>query len=76
MLRSDPEIATSAGHHSVLQLQGSDEYVIAYHRRPLSETDRDHRVVCLDRLSFADDGGIEPVKMTDEGMRALSRPRN
>lgn len=68
VLRSDPAVATSAGHHSILRLPGTDEYVIAYHRRPLGETDRDHRVVCLDRVFFAQDGGIEPVRMTHEGV--------
>jgi beta-xylosidase len=64
VLQSDPEIATSAGHHSVLRLPNSDSYVIAYHRRPLEETNRHHRVTCLDEMRFAVDGTIEPVRMT------------
>lgn len=64
VLQSDPAVATSAGHHSVLQIPGTDEWYICYHRRPLTETDRDHRVVCLDRMYFDANGDIVPVKMT------------
>jgi beta-xylosidase len=70
VLVSNPEIATSAGHHSVLKLPGSEEYVIAYHRRPLEETDRDHRVSCLDPMHFRPDGTIKPVVLSHEGVRA------
>ena len=70
VLRNDPRIATSAGHHSVLALPGGDEHVIAYHRRPLGDRDANHRVVCLDRLVFNADGTIAPVVMTNEGVDA------
>jgi hypothetical protein len=52
VLQSDPKVATSAGHHSVLQVPDVDEWLIVYHRRPLGETDRDRRVVCIDHLEF------------------------
>ena len=64
ILRGDPELGTSAGHHSVLKLPDSDNYVIAYHRRPVGETNRHHRVTCIDTLTFRLDGSIEPVKIT------------
>ncbi|WP_373518050.1 family 43 glycosylhydrolase [Pricia sp.] len=32
--------------------------------------DRDHRVVCLDRMEFNDDGTVKPVKMTFKGISA------
>lgn len=70
ILGTDPKIAKGPGHHSVLQLPGTDEYVICYHRRPLDETDANARVVCLDRLIFNPDGTIQTVKMTNEGVRA------
>ncbi len=69
ILESDPEIATSAGHHSVLQLPGTDDWIIAYHRRPLGETARDHRVTCLEAMRFDDGGDILPVRLTHEGVR-------
>lgn len=68
ILQQDEAVATSAGHHGVLQIPGTDEWYIVYHRRPLSETDRNHRVVCIDRMTFADNGEIEPVVMTFEGV--------
>jgi beta-xylosidase len=68
VLASNPEVATSAGHHSVLQIPGSDEWLIAYHRRPLGETDRDRRVVCLERMEFDGEGRILPVELTHCGV--------
>ncbi len=68
ILSQDPTVATGAGHHSVLHVNETDEYFIVYHRRPLGETDGNHRVVCIDRMVFDADGTIEPVKMTFEGV--------
>lgn len=72
ILQQDPSIATGAGHHSVIQIPGKDEYYIIYHRRPLTETDGNSRETCIDRLVFREDGTIEPVHMTKEGVQ--SRP--
>ncbi|MCM1111050.1 MAG: glycoside hydrolase family 43 protein [Clostridium sp.] len=68
ILQSDPEVATSAGHHSVIQIPGCDEYYIVYHRRPLGDDGRDHRQTCIDPLRFNADGTIAPVKITFEGV--------
>ncbi|MEZ6319277.1 MAG: glycoside hydrolase family 43 protein [Phycisphaerales bacterium] len=73
ILAQDPAVATGAGHHSALRV-ADDEWVIVYHRRPLAETDRNHRVVCLDRLTFADDGLINPVRIGFEGVPASHAP--
>ena len=70
ILQQDPEVATGAGHHSVVHAQGADTWYIVYHRRPLGETDRNHRVVCIDELRFTPDGRIEPVRITREGVEA------
>ena len=70
ILQQDSEVATGAGHHSVLHAPGADTWYIVYHRRPLGETDRNHRVVCIDQLRFLPDGRIEPVQITFEGVRA------
>jgi len=70
ILKQDPEVATGAGHHSVIFVPGSDTYYIVYHRRPLGETDGNHRVVCIDRMYFDEEGRIEPVKITFEGVDA------
>ena len=69
VLENDFSVATSAGHHSVLQLPGTDDsWVVCYHRRPLGETDANHRVTCLERLEFRSDGTIKPVRLTFEGV--------
>jgi beta-xylosidase len=68
ILQQDPAVATGAGHHSVLHAPGSDKWYIVYHRRPLGETDRNHRVVCIDELRFSLDGRILPVVITREGV--------
>lgn len=70
ILQSDPDIATGAGHNSVINVPGTDEWYIVYHRRPIPNEGRDHRVTCIDRLVFRADDGIEPVKMTVEGVAA------
>jgi beta-xylosidase len=70
ILQQDPQVATGAGHHSVIHPPGTSDYYIVYHRRPLGETDGNHRVVCIDRLTFDDQGNIEPVKITFEGVKA------
>jgi beta-xylosidase len=71
ILQQDPAVATGAGHHSVIQLPGKDQYYIVYHRRPLGETDGNHRVVCVDRMEFDAQGLIKPVKITFEGVAAV-----
>jgi hypothetical protein len=68
ILQQDPDVATGAGHHSVLHAPGSDRWYIVYHRRPLGETDRNHRVVCIDVLHFDDAGAIQPVRITAAGV--------
>lgn len=71
ILEQDPKVATGAGHHSVIQLPGSDACFIVYHRRPLGETDGNHRVVCIERLEFDEQGFIKPVRLTFEGVEAI-----
>ena len=68
ILGTDPEVAKGAGHHSVLTIPGTDEHYICYHRRPLEETHANHRVTCIDRLIFEEDGTIRPVKLTFDGV--------
>lgn len=70
ILEQDENIATSAGHHSVMHAPGTEDYFIVYHRRPKGITARDHRVTCIDRMTFDENGFINPVKMTFEGVPA------
>ena len=74
VLQQDPSVATGAGHHSVVNVPGTDEWYIVYHRRPLSETSANNRVTCIDHMEFDEDGFIKPVKITFEGVNP--RPLN
>jgi beta-xylosidase len=69
ILQQDSTVATGAGHHSVLR-SPSDKWYIVYHRRPLGETDRNHRVVSIDELRFDARGLIQPVVITKAGVPA------
>ena len=68
ILQQDPKIATGAGHHSVIQVPGKDEWYIVYHRRPLTETDGNSRETCIDKMYFDEHGMIKPVIITKEGV--------
>jgi len=68
VLESNPEIATGAGHHSVLNIPDTEDWYMVYHRRPIPNEDRDHRVTCIDKMQFDENGFILPVKMTFEGV--------
>jgi len=70
ILSQDPEVATGSGHHSVINVPNTDEWYIVYHRRPIPNKGRDHRVTCIDNLEFNEDGTIKPVKITFEGVEA------
>jgi len=69
ILQQDSTVATGAGHHSVLHVPGSNKWYIVYHRRPLGETDGNHRVTCIDELLFDSKGFIQPVKITKAGVQ-------
>lgn len=71
ILQQDPKIATGAGHHSVLQLPGKDEWYIVYHRRPLTETDGNSRQVCIENMYFDENGKIKPVVLSMEGVHGV-----
>lgn len=69
ILKQDPAVATGAGHHSVIHDKKEDLWYIVYHRRPLGEKDGNHRVTCIDMMTFDKDGLINPVKITNEGVK-------
>ena len=74
ILEQDPAIACGAGHHSVIQVPGRDEWYIVYHRRPLNETAASSRETCIDRMYFDAEGHIVPVRMTRKGVEARPIP--
>lgn len=68
ILKQDPDVATGAGHHSVIHIPNTDDYYIIYHRRPLGDTKGNHRHTCIDRMYFDENGFIKPVKITFTGV--------
>ncbi len=67
------------GHNSVIQIPGTDEWYIVYHRFTIPkgiEMGRAagfNREVCIDRLYFDEEGNIIPVKPTLEGIQPLQK---
>ena len=70
------------GHNSVLQLPGTDEWYIVYHRfnYPKGITMGDaagyNREVCIDKMEFAADGSIQQVVPTHTGIKAVNVKKN
>jgi hypothetical protein len=54
-------IVKGAGHHSILQIPGRDEWVIAYHRFRIPGGNGYNRETCLSPMRFDANGGILPV---------------
>ncbi|MGI4790051.1 MAG: hypothetical protein ACRYFS_14515 [Janthinobacterium lividum] len=45
---------------------------MVYRLSPLTETEANHRVVCIDHMYFDENGDIQPVILTNDGV--LTRP--
>ena len=54
-------VVKGAGHHSVLQVPGTDQWVIAYHRFLIPGGNGYNRETCLSPLRFDAQGNILPV---------------
>ncbi len=74
ILTTDPAVAKGPGHHSVVQVPGTDEWYIVYHRHPLGTTGGSQRVMAVDRMRFDAAGEIVPVRMTLVGPGARMLP--
>jgi len=72
ILQGDDKIASGPGHHSIINIPGTDEWYFIYHRRPLGDNDGNHRVTCIDKMYFNQDGTIKRVQMTNEGIEAVN----
>lgn len=68
MLQQRPEEGIyGTAHNAVIQLPGTDEWRIVYHRinkHFLKNAPGIHREVCIDKLEFRADGTIKPVVPT------------
>ncbi|MDN3595528.1 family 43 glycosylhydrolase [Zunongwangia endophytica] len=68
----------ATGHNSVIKVHDKDEFYLVYHRftRPKGEAMGGaagfHREVAIDRLNFTEDGLIEEVKPTLEGIKPVN----
>ncbi|MGK3941872.1 family 43 glycosylhydrolase [Streptomyces caeruleatus] len=60
------------GHHSVVQVPGTDDWYIAYHRFSIPGGDGTHRETTVDRLEFDSDGLIKKVVPTLTGVDPVS----
>lgn len=75
ILEQDTNIGVlGPGGSTVLAIPSRDEYYIAYHRFKIPGGDGTHRETCIDRLYFASDGAIVPVKPTLEGLQTAVSP--
>jgi beta-xylosidase len=65
ILEKDPSLGVlGTGHHSIVQVPGTDDWYIAYHRFAIPGGDGTHREVTIDRLRFNSDGTIAKVVPT------------
>ncbi len=60
------------GHHSIIQVPGTDDWYIAYHRFGMPGGDGTHRETTIDRLYFNADGTIKKVVPTLESVDPLT----
>ena len=63
ILKQDSAVARGSGHNGVIHVPDTDIYYLTYHRRPLSETDGNHRESCYERMYFNEDGTIREIEM-------------
>lgn len=62
LLEQSPENGIrSTGHHSILRIPDTDEWVIAYHRFAIPHGDGFHREIVIDPLHHLPSGDLEPV---------------
>ncbi|MEV7039686.1 family 43 glycosylhydrolase [Amycolatopsis sp. NPDC051061] len=63
------------GHSSMLQVPGTDDWYLAYHRFGIPGGDGTHRETTIDKLTFRRDGTIVPVTPTLESVRPERVPQ-
>jgi beta-xylosidase len=56
------------GHSSIVNVPGTDDWYIAYHRFAMPGGDGNHRETTIDKLEFGADGFIKPVVPTLESV--------
>jgi beta-xylosidase len=70
ILRKDLSLGIKGtGHSSMLQVPGTDDWYIAYHRFAIPGGDGTNRETTIDKITFTADGLIAPVVPTLESVR-------
>ncbi|PJI95035.1 family 43 glycosylhydrolase [Luteimicrobium subarcticum] len=65
LLAKDPSQGIlGTGHSSIVQVPGTDDWYIAYHRFGIPGGDGTHRETTIDRVTFSPDGLMNPVVPT------------
>ncbi|GAC1312520.1 MAG: hypothetical protein NVSMB24_34150 [Mucilaginibacter sp.] len=59
-------IVKGAGHHSVIQIPGKDEWYIAYHRFKIPGGNGYNRETCISPMFFDNQGNILPVNVFEK----------
>lgn len=59
-------VVKGAGHHSVVQIPGKDEWYIAYHRFKIPGGDGYNRETCISPMRFDAEGHILPVDVFEK----------
>lgn len=59
-------VVKGAGHHSVVQVPGKDEWYIAYHRFKIPDGNGYNRETCISRMYFDKRGNILPVDVFEK----------
>ena len=54
-------LAKGTGHHSIVNVPGTDRWYMCYHRHAIPNGNGYQREVCLARMEFNPDGTIKPV---------------
>ncbi|NGY64743.1 family 43 glycosylhydrolase [Lentzea sp. NEAU-D13] len=71
ILQKDPKLGVlGTGHSSMLQVPGTDDWYLVYHRFAIPGGDGMHRETTIDRLKFNRDGTMAPVVPTLESVPA------
>jgi hypothetical protein len=69
LLQKDPSQGIlGTGHSSIVQVPGTDDWYIAYHRFGIPGGDGTHRETTIDRVTFTADGLMNPVVPTLTGV--------
>jgi beta-xylosidase len=77
IMKNEKEGIYATGHNSAVQVPGTDEWYMVYHRfnRPnginMGRPAGFHREVCIDKLEFDDAGNILQVKPTLKGINPI-----